>query len=56
MYFTNVSNKELQRFHHVVKNNFSINLVDVENNPLFYYQPENKIVLSDGKKVDKNLR
>ena len=26
-----------------------------ENNPLFYYQPENKIVLSDGKKVDKNF-
>ena len=35
MYFTNISNEELQRFHGIIKNNLNINLVDVEDNPLF---------------------
>ena len=44
MYFTNISNRELQRFHKVVKNNFNINLVDVEDNPLFVVEKMDELM------------
>ena len=44
MYFTNIANKELQRFHKVVKNNFNINLNDVESNPLFVVETTEELM------------
>lgn len=35
LYFTNIKQKELKRFHEVIKNNFNTLLKDVKNNPLF---------------------
>lgn len=35
MYFTNISNRELQQFHEKVKNNFNIRLSEIRSNGLF---------------------